>query len=62
MNDTVIISTNNKRYTKVDEYEVLLAEEDSTESIEYEERLIDFDKDYETYDPYLNWKGPEIFY
>jgi len=42
----------NKRYTKVDEYEALLIEEDSTESIEYEERLINYDEDYESYDLY----------
>jgi len=54
----------NKRYTKVDEYEALLVkeEENSTESIKYEERLIDFDEDYKSYDPYLDWDGPETFY
>jgi len=62
MNDTAVTPTNNKRYIKVDEYEALLAEEKSTESIEYEKRLIDFDEDYESYDPYLDWDGPEIFY
>ncbi len=49
MNDTAITPTNNKRYIKVDEYETLLAEEEnSTESIEYEERLIDYNEDYES--------------
>ena len=52
MNDIAVIPTNNERYTKVDEYEAFLAEEDSTESIEYEERVIEFDKDYESYNPY----------
>ncbi len=62
MNDIAIILTNNKRYIKVDEYEALLIEKDSTESIKYEERLIDYDEDYESYDPYLDWDRPEIFY
>ncbi len=54
MNDTAVTPTDNKRYTKVDEYEALLTEENSTKSIEYEKRLIDYDKNYENYDPYLN--------
>ena len=54
--------TDNKRYTKVDEYEALLVEEDSTENIKYKERLINYDKDYESYDLYLDWNGPETFY
>jgi len=64
MKDTAIISTDNKRYTKVDKYKALLAEEEenNTKSIEYEERLIDYDEDYERYDPYLDWDEPETFY
>jgi len=62
MNDTAVIPIDNKRYTKVDEYEALLTKENDTENIEYEERLIDYDENYESYDPYLNWDGPEIFY
>ena len=58
--DTAVTSTDNKRYTKVDEYEALLDEEEN--GIEYEERLIDYDEDYESYDPYLDWDGPETFY
>ena len=54
INDTTVIPTSNKRYTKVDEYEALLTEEENTESIEYEEKLIDYDEDYEGYDPYLD--------
>ncbi len=42
----------NKRYTKINKYEALLAEEKN--NIEYEEKLIDYDKDYESYDPYLD--------
>ncbi len=52
MNDIAVILTDNKRYTKVDEYEALLVEENSTKSIKYEERLIDYDEDYESYDSY----------
>jgi len=62
MNDTAVTPTNNKRYTKVDEYKALFAKEDSTKSIEYEERLIDYEEDYEDYDPYLDWNRPKIFY
>ena len=63
MNDTAITLTDNKRYIKVDEYEALLAEEkNNTESIEYEERLIDYDENYESYDLYLDWDGLEILY
>ena len=41
----------------------LLAEEkNSIKSIEYEERLIDYDEDYESYNPYLDWDGSETFY
>ena len=60
MEDIAITSTDNKRYTRVDEYETLLNEEEN--SIEYEERLIDYDEDYESYDPYLGQDGPETFY
>ncbi len=60
----MIIPIDNKRYTKIDKYEALLAEkeENSTESVEYEERLIDYDEDYKSYNPYLDWNEPEIFY
>ncbi len=55
MNVIAITPTNNKRYTKVDEYEALLTEEESViEEVEYEERLIDYNKDYKSYDPYLD--------
>src|SRR6266542_549335 len=60
MKDIVVTPTNSKRYTKVDEYEALLDEEEN--GIKYEERLIDYDEDYENYDPYLDWDGPETFY
>ena len=60
MKDTAVTLTDNKRYTKVDKYEALLAEEEN--SIEYIEKLIDYDKDYESYDPYLDWDGSETFY
>ena len=60
MKDTAVILTDNKRYTKVDEYEALLDEEEN--GIEYEEKLIDYDKDYESYNSYLDWDGPETFY
>ncbi len=52
MNDTVVIFTNNKKYIKINEYEVLLVEKDSIKSIEYKKRLIDYDEDYKSYDPY----------
>src|SRR6266540_6327089 len=52
MEDTAVILTDNKRYTKVDEYEALLDEEEN--GIEYEEKLIDYDENYESYDPYLD--------
>ena len=52
MNDTAVIFTDNKRYIKVDEYKALFAEENSIKSIEYKERLIDYDKDYESYVSY----------
>src|SRR6266540_3805472 len=52
MEDTAVTPVNNKRYTKVDEYEALLDEEEN--GIEYEEKLIDYDEDYESYDPYLD--------
>ncbi len=62
MNDTAITFTNNKKYTKVDEYEAFFIEEDSTKSIEYKERLIDYNENYESYDSYQDWDGSEIFY
>ena len=60
MNDTVVTPTNNKRYTKVNEYEALLTKEEN--GIKYEERLIDYDKNYESYDPYLDWNRSGTFY
>src|SRR6266540_4266055 len=48
MEDTAVTPTDNKRYTKVDEYEAFLDEEKN--SIEYKEKLIDYDEDYESYD------------
>ena len=60
MKDTAVILTDNKRYIKVDEYKALLIEEEN--GIEYEERLIDYDEDYESYDAYLDWDEPETFY
>ncbi len=65
MNDTAVTLTNNKRYAKVDKYKVLLTKEDSndfTESIEYKEKLIDYDKDYKSYDSYQDWNRSETFY
>ncbi len=53
---------NNKRYTKIDEYKTLLTGENNIESIEYKERLIDYDEDYKSYNPYLDWDGSETFY
>ncbi len=58
--ETAVTPTDNKRYIKVDEYEALLNEKEN--GIEYEEKLIDYDEDYESYDPYLDWNRPEIFY
>ncbi len=58
--DTAVTPVDNKRYTKVDEYEAFLDEEEN--GIEYEERLIDYDEDYESYDPYLDWDGPGTSY
>src|SRR6266540_3196912 len=52
MEDTAVTPVDNKRYTKVDEYEALLDEEEN--GIEYEEKLIDYDEDHESYDPYLD--------
>ncbi len=60
MKDTAVTPTNNKRYIKVDEYEALLDEKEN--GIKYEEKLIDYDEDYESYDSYLDWNGPETFY
>ncbi len=60
MKDTAVTPIDNKRYTKVDEYEAFLTKEEN--STEYEERLIDYDEDYESYDPYLDWDGLETFY
>jgi len=60
MEDTAVTPTDNKRYAKVDEYKALL--DGKEKGIEYEERLIDYDEDYESYDPYLDWDGPETSY
>ncbi len=60
MKDTAITPIDNKKYTKVDEYEAFLIEEEN--GIKYEEKLIDYNEDYKSYDPYLDWNGPEIFY
>ncbi len=60
MKDTAVTPTDNKRYTKIDEYKAFFTEEKN--GIKYEERLIDYDEDYESYDPYLEWDGPETFY
>jgi len=45
MENTAITSTDNKRYTKVNEYEVLFNEEKN--SIKYIKKLINYDEDYE---------------
>ena len=58
--DIAVTPIDNKRYIKIDEYEALLNEEEN--GIEYEERLIDYNEDYESYDPYLDWDGSETFY
>ncbi len=60
MEDTAVTPTDNKRYTRVNEYEALLDEEEK--GVEYIEKLIDYNEDYESYDPYLDWDGLEIFY
>src|SRR6266542_4440007 len=60
MEDTAVTFTDNKRYTKVNEYEALLDEEEN--GIEYEEKLINYDEDYEDYDPYLDWDGSGTSY
>ncbi len=60
--DMAVTLTDNKRYTKINKYEVLLVEEDGLESIEYEERLIEYEKNYEDYNPYLDWEGPRTSY
>ena len=58
--DTAVTLTDNKRYTKVDEYEALLTKEEN--GIKYIERLIDYDEDYKSYDLYLDWDRPKTFY
>ena len=60
MKDTAITLTDNKRYTKVNEYKALLDEEEN--GIEYIEKLIDYEEDYKSYNLYLYWDGPETFY
>jgi len=62
INDTAVTSTNNKRYTKVDEYKALLIKEDNTESVEYEKKLIEYIENYKSYDPYQDWDGLKTFY
>ncbi len=64
MKDIAVVPTNNKRYIKVNEYETLLAEEEENgiKNVEYEERLIDYDENYKSYDLYLEWNRPKIFY
>ena len=62
MNDTIVTPTDNKRYIKINKYEALFIKEDSTKSVEYKEKLIDYDENYEGYDLYLDWDRPEIFY
>jgi len=62
MNETAVTLTDNKGYTKVDEYKALLTKENSTESIEYKEKLIDYNEDYEGYDLYQDWDRSETFY
>ncbi len=62
INDTAVTSTNNKRYTKVDEYKVLFTKEDNIKSVEYEEKLIEYEENYESYNPYQDWDGLKIFY
>ncbi len=52
MEDIAVTLTDNKRYTRVNEYEALLDEKENR--IKYEEKLIDYDEDYESYDPYLD--------
>ena len=52
MKDITVTPTDNKRYIRVDEYEAFLTEEEN--GIEYKEKLIDYDEDYESYDPYLD--------
>ncbi len=58
--ETAVTPTDNKRYTKVDEYEALLDGKEN--GIKYEKKLIDYDEDYESYDLYLDWNGSETFY
>jgi len=64
MKDIAVILTDNKRYTKVNEYEALLVEEEENgiKNVKYKERLIDYNEDYESYDLYLEWDGSETFY
>jgi len=52
----VVILTDNKRYTKIDEYEALLKKKkkNSIKSVEYEEKLIKYNEDYESYNSYLD--------
>ena len=60
MEDIAVTLTDNKRYTRVDKYEALLDVEEN--GVEYVEKLIDYDEDYESYNPYLDWDGSETFY
>ncbi len=65
MTDIMVTSIDNKRYIKIDEYEAFLTKKNSnnsTESIEYKERLIEYEKDYKGFNSYQNWNRLEIFY
>ncbi len=51
----VVISTNNKRIVKINEYKALLIKKNSNNStkiIEYKERLIKYEENYEKFDLY----------
>ncbi len=55
MSDIIVVVTNNKKYIKIDKYKVLLAKKNSnksTESVEYKERLIKYEKNYEKFNSY----------
>ncbi len=55
MNDMAIVSNDNKKYIKVNEYEALLVEGNNnnlTKSIKYEERLVKYEEDYKGFDSY----------
>ena len=51
----VVISTNNKRIVKINEYKALFIKKNSNNStkiIEYKERLIKYEENYEKFDLY----------